>query len=521
MFYSPQLENYFRELFMIEDNKEQQLNSLDINEIIAPLCEIHIHKDAMKASLWLRKNAQGECASLADIKNELLQQGITFGVVSDNILEKLVAACPVNNILIAEGIYPIDGHDSIRVSLLPEIHRGTPLVNDENDIVDYRELGDILVVRKGEPILTLRPATQGQAGKNIFGEIVEQQQGIDKPLVSNSDSTYVDPNNPLQLLSAIAGQPVLTQEGAYVTPVLELDSIDLSIGNIKFNGSIIVKNNIEPGMKVYAAKDIMVEGHVFDSRIECLGDVLIKKGTFGSSEIIANGNVDIKQGIRGYAISDAMTLQSRIISSGFVLTKFAENFVIEAQQNIVVEKYVMNCKLMADKISVGTNLSGSIIGGLTWATRFIKVPILGNESGITTKLRTGVNPQIQNAIEELLLLLEINEKKQRNVFNTLEHFKKHNETREIQNKIEQLDFIFYELEAEADAYEQEIEMLKTEIDYPNNPKIIISRKINFGIAIQIRKTFWKSRKEVTGKTIFTLDALGKIDISLNGSSWFK
>ena len=505
---------------MIENNTS--LNPLNINEIIAPLCEIHIHKDAMKASLWLRKNVHGEFASLADIKNELLQQGIIFGVVSDNILEKLVSACPINNVIIAEGTYPIDGHDSVRVSLLPEIYRGTPIVNDEDDIVDYRELGDILMVKAGEPLLKLREPTQGKAGKNIFGKIVEPRQGENIPLVSNSDSTYVDPENPKQLLSAIAGQPILTEEGAYVTPVLELDSIDLSTGNIRFNGSIIVKNNIEPGMKVYAARDIMVEGHVLDSRIECLGDVLVKKGVFGSTEIIANGNVDVKEGIQGNPLADALMTSSRIVASGFVLTKFAENVVIEVEQSLVIEKYAMNCTLMAEKISVGTKYSaGAIIGGLTWATQFVKAPSLGNESGIVTKIRTGVNPQIQSAIEELLLLLEVNEKKQKDVFNTLDYFNNAEENAEVINKIEQLNFILYELEAEAYSYQQEIDMLKAEIQYPNNPKIIVSRKINYGVVIQIRKTFWKARKEVTGKSIFTLDNFGQIDISRHGSSWFK
>lgn len=502
-------------------NEENQFD-FDINEIVAPSCEVHIHKDKMKASLWLRKNEQGQSPSLTDIKNELAKQGIIFGIVSDKILEELVAACPVTNVIIAEGIYPIDGHDSILVSLLPEIHRGTPLVNEDDDIVDYRELGDILVVKEDEPLLTVKSATQGQAGKNILGEIVEQKQGIDKPLMNHSDSTYIDPNNPLQLLSAISGQPVITEEGAYVSPVLELDSIDLSTGNIRFNGSIIVKNDIESGMKVHASKDVVVEGHVIDSRIECLGNVLVKKGVFGNSEIIANGNVDIKQGVQGYAVSEAMTTTAKIISSGFVLTKFAENFVIEAQENLVIEKYAMNCKLMAEKISVGTkDLSGSIIGGLAWATQFIKAPILGNESGIVTKLRTGVNPQVQSAIEELLLLIEINEKKQRNVFNTLEHFKECEETPEIKAKVEQLNFIFYELEAEENAYKQEIEMLKTEIIYPDNPKVIISRKINFGSVIQIRRSFWKPRKEVIGKNIFVLDTFGQIEISQRGSNWFK
>jgi len=103
----------------------------------------------------------------------------------------------------------------------------------------------------------------------------------------------------------------------------------------------------------------------------------------------------------------------------------------------------------------------------------------------------------------------------------LDYFNNAEENTEVINKIEQLNFILYELEAEAYSYQQEIDMLKAEIQYPNNPKIIVSRKINYGVVIQIRKTFWKARKEVTGKSIFTLDNFGQIDISRHGSSWFK
>lgn len=515
MFYSPQLANYFRELFMIEDNEEQQLNSLDINEIIAPLCEIHIHKDAMKASLWLRKNAQGECASLADIKNELLQQGITFGVVSDNILEQLIAASPVNNVIIAEGIYPVHGHDSVFISLLPEIKRENPIIHNENDIVDYRELGDILVVKKGEPILTYSPATSGQPGMNVFGEIVEQYKGINKPLVSRAESTYVNPDNDSELLSKITGQPVFTEEGAYVSPILELKNIDLSTGNIRFNGSIIVKNNVDSGMQVYSSKDIIIEGDVFNARIECLGDIVIKGGVYGKSEIIANGNVNIKKGIQGdHQESNPSVITARIISAGFILLCFAENFVVEAEKNIVVEKYVMNCKLSAEKISVAK----AIIGGITWATQLVSTSIIGNNSGVVTKIRSGVNPHIQSAIEELLVLLEVNEKKQIIVRDTLDNNHAPNDQiSDIKTKTAKLKFILSELKSEADSYQKELNMLKRENQYPENPKVVISGRIYQGITIQLKKSFWKPTKEISGKTIFTLDALGQIDLSRRNS----
>jgi uncharacterized protein (DUF342 family) len=506
----------------MKKNIENNIDDLNLDVFKKTLCEVHIHKDRMKVSLWLNHD-DDEAVSLQEIKEILATQNVVFGVVSDEILNALIQKGHVNNAVIAEGIEPIDGNNSMIISMLPEINRGSPIIDGE-DIVDYRELGDILMVRKGDVLITRIEATESSPGVDVFGENILAQEGKNRPILLHPQSTRLAPDNPNQLIATITGQPVITEDSAFVSPILELESVDLSTGNIRFNGSIIINKNIEQGMKVYSSRDIVVNGCINDAKVECLGDLFVANGVFGSSELLVNGNVRIKKGIQGkrHLLNQVPeTSSARIVASGFVFLDFAENFVIESEGSIVAEQYVMNCNLMADNISIGTkDLNAAIIGGNVWATHLIKAPIIGNNAGLVTKIRVGVNPQIQTAIDEISILLEMNEKKQESVRKTMAHILVNN-THEYQNKINQLSFILHELESEANAYQMELDALKLERKYVENPKVIIARKINFGSVIQIRKSFWRARKEMSGKNIFALNKLNEIEILKHGSSWFK
>lgn len=465
-------------------------------------CEIHLSKDKMKASLWLIPSFHGKKITLQDVKNELVQQGVTFGIVSDDILTELVNQEEVDNVIIAEGIEPVNGTDSYIVSLLPVEEKRIPILHDkDDDIVDYRELGDIFLVKDGDLLIEKMPATQGTKGINILGETVAQKEGQDLPLAVDSKSSRLNPENKNQLVAAITGQPVITESGAYVSPIINLDRIDLSTGNVRFDGSIVVTNNIESGMTVFSAKDIVVEGDIINSNIECLGDLFVKGNVIGNSQLMVNGKVQIKKGAQGSQETTRLLLSSRIVAMNVVMLGFAENFIVESDSNIVIEQYAFNCNLMAENIEVGTkSKKASIVGGVAWATNLVKTPILGNSSSLPTKICVGLNPRIQTAIEETEILLERNKKKQDNVRNTLAFLDK-NETPDNAKKKAQLSFILSELESEANIYSLELSAYKSEMTFIENPKIVIGQKVNLGTTIQIRKLFWKAR-EVLTKTTF-------------------
>ena len=489
--------------------KGEQLEA-EIGYVKDATCEILIHSDKMKASLWLVPSFGGEKITLQDIKYALTKHGVTFGIVSDDVLTELVNREEVSNVTIAKGIPPINGVDSQFISLLPEKTEKAPVISDdENAIVDYRELGDIFFVRDGDLLAEKIAATKGASGTNVLGEFLTQKEGAEKPL-SSDDSTRLNPENTNQLLSAITGQPVITENSVHVNAVLSLNSIDLSTGNVRYGGSIEVEHNVENGMTVFSSKDIVINGDIINSKIECLGDLLVKGSVLGTSQLIVNGKVQIKKGVQGYKEkienAESVSLESltpRIFAANFIILGFAENFEVESDNNIVIEQHALNCKLMAENIEVGAkSKKASIAGGVAWATNVVKVPVVGNSASLPTKICVGLNPQIQTAIEETEELLEQNKKKQKNVQNTLAYLNQ-NYTPENESNKMKLNFILKELESQANIHDLELIDYKSQMKFIENPKIIIGQRVNIGTTIQIRKAFLNIGKVIAKSTFIS------------------
>ncbi len=489
--------------------KGEQLEA-EIGYVKDATCEILIHSDKMKASLWLVPSFGGEKITLQDIKYALTKHGVTFGIVSDDVLTELVNREEVSNVTIAKGIPPINGVDSQFISLLPEKTEKAPVISDdENAIVDYRELGDIFFVRDGDLLAEKIAATKGTSGTNVLGEFLTQKEGVEKPL-SSDDSTRLNPENTNQLLSAITGQPVITENSVHVNAVLSLNSIDLSTGNVRYGGSIEVEHNVENGMTVFSSKDIVINGDIINSKIECLGDLLVKGSVLGTSQLIVNGKVQIKKGVQGYKEkienAESVSLESltpRIFAANFIILGFAENFEVESDNNIVIEQHALNCKLMAENIEVGAkSKKASIAGGVAWATNVVKVPVVGNSASLPTKICVGLNPQIQTAIEETEELLEQNKKKQKNVQNTLAYLNQ-NYTPENESNKMKLNFILKELESQANIHDLELIDYKSQMKFIENPKIIIGQRVNIGTTIQIRKAFLNIGKVIAKSTFIS------------------
>jgi uncharacterized protein (DUF342 family) len=491
-----------------DDNEELEV---EIGYVKDASLEIQISKDKINASLWLIPSFGGKKITLQNVKDELERLGVKFGVVADDILSKLVNSEEVGNVIIAQGIEPINGVNSHIESLLPEETIKTPTIQDDDSVVDYRELGDVLIVKEGDLLAERIPATKGSKGINVLGETVDQVEGQELPLQTDSKTTHLNPENKDQLLSSITGQPIINENGASVSPVLNIDSIDLSTGNVRFDGSIVVANDVESGMTVFSAKDIVVNGDVISSKIECLGDLFIKGSVIGNCQLIANGNVQIKKGAQGGQEITDLSQAPRIVAMKVIVLGFVENFVVESDDNIVIEQYALNCNLMAENIEVRSKSKrSSLVGGVAWATNCVKAPILGNSTALPTKVCVGLNPRIQTAIDETETFLEQNQKKQNDVQNTLGFLEK-NPTPENNKKKSQLNFILNELKSEENIFNLELSGYKSEMTYIENPRIIVGQQVNIGTTIQIRKSFAKIQ-EASAKTTFYSEN-GKIKAS--------
>jgi uncharacterized protein (DUF342 family) len=479
-----------------------------IGEVRDASCEIHISEDNMQARLTLTPNFGGKEVTLSDLQQLLQDKSIVWGITPAENIKAVLTDGKAADFLIARGLEIVPGVDAQFLSLLPNVQQRErkPLI-DSDGIVDYRELGSVVIVNQNDVLMTRIPPIQGKKGRNIFGEIVLPSGGEDIPFSGDRKGICLNPENENQLISCITGQPILVPNGIIVLPVLTLKRVDLLSGNIRFNGSVIVNGDVKDGMKVYALEDIVIEGNVASATLECMGSLTIKGSVTGSCELIANSDVIINGGIQGYSKSEHSKddeHSAKIITRGSVNIGFVENFTVEAGGDIVIDKYAMSTHLMAqNKIVVGNKNIGrksSIIGGVTWAMTMVKATIIGSSSGMATRIQVGSNPYIQKRILAIKEALVPNEKSQNDIRAVSSFMDAHPEKRN-EETLEKLHHTLSKLIIEANALHDELDELATNTSNINHSKIIATLGVYPGTVIQINNVLWKAQ-ENRGRSVF-------------------
>ncbi|MDD2863363.1 MAG: FapA family protein [Methylococcales bacterium] len=492
-----------------KDASDNECFECEIGERRDAHCDIRISDDKLKAHLSITPNFGGKPVTLADVLEQIESKKIVWGLAPIEDIQAVVDKAHVADFLIAQGLEPVEGVDAKFLSLMPEVHERKPHV-DENGDVDYRELGDIVIVHKDEVLMQRIPPVPGKKGRSIFGEIIEPTGGADTPFSGDKKGVYLNPEDSNQLLSSITGQPVTIPNGMIVSPVLTVKQVDFSSGNLRFDGSIVVQGDVKEGMKVYALEDITIEGNVTDAQIECMGCLNIKGGVTGNSDLIANGEINIKGGVQGTQeidepVGDEVHV-AKIVSHSSVIVGFVENFNIEAGVDIVVEKYAMNSQLMAgNKIVAGLKggKKSSLMGGITWAMMMVKAAIIGSTSGIKTHVQVGTNPYIQKRIQAIRKNLAPNEKEQKDIHKILAFIDSHPEKGNAEI-LEKLHHTLSKLVLEAEQNNAELKELVANMTAIEDAKVIAERGVFTGTEVQINNVLWKAQ-ENRARSVFRVE----------------
>ena len=484
---------------------------VEIGERHDARCDIKIADNKMKVHFMLTPSFGGKVIVLADVQQLLQDKGIVWGIAPTETIEAVLEKGSATDFIIAEGLEPVTGIDAKFLSSMPEAHERKPMI-DEDGSVDYRELGDIVIVHKDDVLMQRIPPIEGKKGRNVLGEIINPSGGVDIPFSSDKKGVYLNPEDNNQLLSAITGQPVAIPNGMIVSPVLTVKNVDFASGNVRFDGSVIVLGDVEEGMKVYALEDITIDGNVTDAQIECMGNLVVKGGVTGNSELIANGDISVKGGVQGQQDADeseteAKEHEAKVIAHGSVIVGFVENFRIEAGVDIVVDKYALNSHLMAEnKIVTGAKNSGkksSIMGGITWAMMLVKGTIFGSSVGIKTHIQVGSNPYLHQRLAAIKQKLIPNEKEQKDIHTILDFIGIHPEKGNPE-MLEKLHHTLSKLIIEADLCHAEQKDLAANMSIIDDAKVIADRGVYTGTEIQINSVFWKAQ-ENRGKSVFRVE----------------
>ena len=327
----------------------------------------------------------------AEEVDELLQiEKIIFGINRDLIGQLIVQVnqeCgKVENVLIAQGKPPDQGKDA-RIEYKFKTMRMTELKEDEHGRVDHKDLRLINNVKKGDLVAVKIPGIPGSAGCNIYGETVSPRQIKSKEIVIGNGLVLSDDR--MNAHADMDGHVFLDGNRIILSAVVVVPhDVDLKVGNIDTNGSILVFGNVLSGFTLNAKKNIEVRGVVEGATLLAGGDILCHKG--------------IKGGDRGLIQTD-----------GNLTAEFAETAFINVGGNLQIISSLINCHVQCAGKTHIRGSRGSIVGGEIQSTKGITVYDLGSKMGATTRIIIGDKPILREKIKEAqeLLLRAANELK--------------------------------------------------------------------------------------------------------------
>ncbi|MBD57920.1 MAG: hypothetical protein CMK68_13880, partial [Pseudoalteromonas sp.] len=193
--------------------------------------EVKISDDKMQAIGELTVAEGGKVMSLEDAKKELIKAGVARGY-KQAFLEKLLqqqfelpAGTKTEGVL-AKGRLPIDGQPS---KFVPQVETLKDRLKKpklrEDGTVDMRDFGKLASVEPGVLLIKQIPATPGKEGFTVTGDVLPAKPGESLTLVAG-EGTEISKNNPLELISVIAGVPVEIANGMRVDDIFTIADVN-------------------------------------------------------------------------------------------------------------------------------------------------------------------------------------------------------------------------------------------------------------------------------------------------------
>ena len=433
---------------------------------------ISVSKDKMEAYLTIHTALGGQPATLNSIKTKLAEQSLRNGLIAEEI-KQAIANGQADRVIIAIGDPIINGEDARFECLLPEVKVRTPKIA-ENGNVDYRDLGEIMIVHEGEKLMKRTPATAGAPSKNVLGAIVNPVPGKDTPYAAGLVGVEISKKEPGVLIATATGQPIIQDCGVSVESTMSVKMVNLASGNILFDGSVIIEGDVEHGMKVEVTGDINVLGMVESANLKAGGDIVIQGAIVGRGAVReSNGQLNPETAI--------------IRAKGSISAKFTENAYLDAGNNIFIQDWVVKSELTAFNEAIIGNKNtkkGQIIGGKVTSGILVKAMNIGSNAGVTTEVQVGTAVDVDKELDTVSRAITKIRKTLKELQKSISILKS-NPTKQAQDRLKKILFTRKSMEKDFVNKQEQKRKIETEILRAQNAKLTIAKTIYSGVKISV------------------------------------
>ncbi len=353
-----------------------------------------VSKDRMTVTAIFYPPTEGaELLTEKEILETIAYRKYTYGIQSENIHHFFEHREYCKEIVICQGKEVVQGKNAYVEYHFNTNLRAKPTLREDGS-VDYFHLNLINNVNEGDLLATLHPEVLGQPGINVYGENIKPAS-VKSTFIKYGKNTILSEDK-LTLTAETSGHVTLKEGKVTVSNVLTLENVDVSTGNIDYEGSVEVKGVVASNFSVKAGGNIVVKGIVEGAILEAGADIILECGAKAGGNIKAGGNV---------------------------VTKFIENATITAKGSITSECILHSNVSSGTEVNV-TGKRGFIAGGRVCASDNVKAKVLGSEMGANTIIEVGADPQLKIRLKELQKNMTAAQKNIEGIKPTIEGFTK-------------------------------------------------------------------------------------------------
>lgn len=401
-----------------------------------------------------------------DMLMDFLKENRVKEGISENAIEELCKGeYDTKPILIAQGKIPLKGEDGWYEYFFRTDVQKKPKVLEDGS-ADYKDIEWFEVVSEGQKIAYYHEAKEGTDGYDVQGNLIKGRKGTEKRVLKGKGFRMEEDKKTYTAL--YNGMIRLDGEELSVVNHVELDEINMTTGNIFFDGSIHIRGNVSSGMTVKATGDIVIDGNVEVATIETEGSVMLRKGMNSS------GNGMVKAG------KD-------------VVSRFFDATTVVADGNIEVDK-CLNSQLYAKGIITANRI---FAGGIASSESGFYLNNVGNYAGLKTVLKVQTNETAHNDyhnilynIKDVTRQLEVLKKTYADLMD--KYTDQERSEMELFQKVEQAVFL---KQKQLDKMKELEIQLKRVIDKEKLVSVVIGGNAYEGTVIEIGNNRWEAKNQ--------------------------
>lgn len=324
-----------------------------------PILDLKVSSNGMRAVLEVTLHSLNQKVTPEEILAFLERKKISYGILEEEIREYCKQANFMQSLVCAVGKQVLDESDG-RIEYYFETDKVLRPIQRKDGSLDYRELGLVKNISKGDSLCALILPNPGSDGMDVFGKVVPYHKGA-VPVLPIGVNTQASEDGQT-LISMVDGTIEMLPNAINVNEIFIVKGdVGRDSGNVSAKCSVLIQGDVKSGFSVSAGGDISVRGIVEHAHLEAGGNIVISQGMNGG------GRGSLKAG-------------------GNISGKFFENAILDAQHEIYAS-IIMNSVVRAGGSLILNKDIATLAGGECTVGCGVYAKNVGNPSGSVTKVR--------------------------------------------------------------------------------------------------------------------------------------